>query len=372
MTRPVVRGFTLIELIGVLAVLAILAVMLVPALIRQMDRLAGEQEATTLKTIGDALRQSILRNRYIPATSDWVDTVVAETGLRRSQINSNPRRNPRFFLIDPDLRIGINAGSTLPYTQTVSGSTNPASPRVIILSSIGQALPNMVSGVPSASDFASIWNWDDTSSTPPGGSLMNGFTRGEDLKVERINLSSLFMKLVLTAFASDGNPRYAIGPTNTTGTIVNGGAGISAYFIRSSILSLFTHDPLLDSQQILDRDASYFYNQNVWGDPASRGAGVGGLDVSTAVDKFLKSPPNLNANVPYGTNQSRVIVTNMITFMSAYRTWAMAGFPNGALKTAAGDAQSTLVTSGRQIFEPGGGANDYRPVENSTTPPCTP
>jgi len=37
------RALTLIEMIGVLAVLAILAAILLPALIRQMDKIAGDQ-----------------------------------------------------------------------------------------------------------------------------------------------------------------------------------------------------------------------------------------------------------------------------------------------------------------------------------------
>src|SRR5207245_1609726 len=51
------RAFSLIELIGVLAVIAILAAVLAPALIRQMDRIAGDQESASLKSFGDALQQ---------------------------------------------------------------------------------------------------------------------------------------------------------------------------------------------------------------------------------------------------------------------------------------------------------------------------
>src|SRR6266542_2765424 len=61
------RAFSLIEMIGVLAVIAILAAVLVPALIRQMDKIAGDQESASLKSFGDALLQSILRNRVIPS-----------------------------------------------------------------------------------------------------------------------------------------------------------------------------------------------------------------------------------------------------------------------------------------------------------------
>src|SRR5437016_4436091 len=146
------RAFSLIELVGVLAVIAILAAVAVPALIRQMDRIAGEQESAALKSLGDALQQSILRKRYIPSASDWATNIAAELGADVANVNTNQaRRQRRFFLIDPALSTGNNS-SGLPYNQTnwVSGSvvTNnagvlvpPLSPRVMILSSIGRALP---------------------------------------------------------------------------------------------------------------------------------------------------------------------------------------------------------------------------------------
>ena len=67
------RAFTLIELIGVLGAIAILVAALVPALIRQMDRIAGEQESAALKLFGDAFQQSILRSKpkYIPTYTNW-------------------------------------------------------------------------------------------------------------------------------------------------------------------------------------------------------------------------------------------------------------------------------------------------------------
>src|SRR5438552_9231706 len=75
------RAFSLIELVGVLAVIAILAAAAVPALIRQMDRIAGEQESAALKSLSDALQQSILRNRYVPSASDWATNIATESGV---------------------------------------------------------------------------------------------------------------------------------------------------------------------------------------------------------------------------------------------------------------------------------------------------
>src|ERR1043166_1603580 len=135
------RSFTLIELMGAVAVIALLAASLVPALIRQMDRIAGEQESIALKSFGDALKQSIKRNAYIPSDADWASTVATESGVAVANVSTNGRKQPRFFLIGPAWQIGTNVAGQA-YTQTSAGSVSqPVSPRVMLVSSIGRVLP---------------------------------------------------------------------------------------------------------------------------------------------------------------------------------------------------------------------------------------
>ena len=132
-------------MIGVLAVIAILAAILVPDWVRQMDKTAGDSESAALKSFADALQQSIMRYRAVPSETDWAARVATELGVDVANVTNSVRRQPRFFLIDPNLNIG---GAGLPYTQSSTGSVNvPSSPRVMIVSSNGRSLPaNIASG----------------------------------------------------------------------------------------------------------------------------------------------------------------------------------------------------------------------------------
>ena len=96
------------------------------------------------------------------------------------------------------------------------------------------------------------------------------------------------------------------------------------------------------SRQILIRNNSFVYNQNVWQGSIVGGFLLAGLDVAGVVDRYLSAPPNLKAQ--FGTNQQSLVVSNMQAYMDAYGAWAGAlpPFPNGALKTAVGNAQSAM------------------------------
>lgn len=348
------NAFTLIELIGVLTVIAILAATLTPALIRQMDKLAGDQESATLNKLGDAFEQSIMRTRYIPShnsATNWYNAIATELGVNVSNVLTNSRRNPRFFVIDPALKIGTNVAGQA-YRQTTVGTTNfPTLPRMMIVSSISQKMPSMTSGVLSSNDFNAIWNWNDTSASPPGASVLAGFTRGEDLRVYRINLSDLFVRLLLTAYQSTDLPLYSIDSTiGATATKVLTNSIMDSFFIRGSALTLYGYQTNIDSQQILLRDYSFVYNLDVWRGSLAGALVVAGLDLASVVDRYLSCYPNPNAT--FGSTQQVVVVAKMKAYLDNYSLWADSLFLNTSLKNQLKDTdQPDMVTAVQQQYQ---------------------
>src|SRR6185295_14296325 len=112
------------------------------------------------------------------------------------------------------------ANGTLPYTQTNSGSlVEPAcsSWRLMIVSSLdpGKSIP-VSSGVSDATSFNNLWNAAD--GTVPAGWPGSWLNHGDDLKIQRINLASLFKRLILTNCDSPSSGIFAM-DDNTPGSI---------------------------------------------------------------------------------------------------------------------------------------------------------
>lgn len=378
------RAMTLIEIVAVMVVLVILAAVIVPVLIRKMDQVAGDQESASLKGLADALQSSILRHRYIPSHTNWAQVVATERGVNLSDVNTNLRRQRRVCLVDPDLRIGSRTAG-MDYRQDNYGSvtTNgsggvipPVSPRLILLSSIGEPLPaGVTNGVPDAANFNGIWNAPD--GALPAGSLWTGWRGAQDLRVQRVNLSSLFVHLVLTSYTSfDGTGtnrvegQYAIDGsalTNAPDTILDP-MGRDSYFLQNSILGLYSYTNSLDTEQILTRDISFVYQQNVWRASIEGLGSAGGMDIGNIVDRFLRAPNNTNPNV--SPTQQIDIVQAMMEYMEAYRNWENAGFPTSPpnLLDTAEDKQQAMMLLVQGLYQYGGGANNYAPPQVDCPP----
>ena len=334
-------GLTLIEVIGVLALVAVLAAIVLPLLIRQLDKSAADQEIAVLQSIGNALPQNIMRSRYFPGPQDWMTNVASELGMNVSDVKTNARGNARFMVIDPNLSVGVN-GSGLPYSQTNwsfgSQCTNssgqivgPSIPRVMVLSTLGVPFPTSISNgvLNTASDFTNIWNWDDTSSTLPTTTALSTWGgKAEDLKVQRINLAPIFVDLVLSTYASTTNGFYSVDWASTNAAPYTN--GIEGFFIQGTILGLFqkSSPPTLDSQQVLIRNQSFVFEAGVWKGSIVGGTMVGGFDVAGVVAQFLSATTNQNA----AAGQQVTVVNDFLAYMSNYDRWASGNFTDNSMK----------------------------------------
>jgi len=275
-------------------------------------------------------------------------------GVDTAAVSTDPRRQPCFFLIDPNLSI---AAAGLPYRQTNAGAVDlPSWPRVMILSSIGTPLPaGVVSGTATAADFTNVWNAAD-GTVPTAAPAFAGWNgAGGDLKIQRVNLSPLFVRLQLGWVASSHKwPRYSIDADNwaTSISVTNVTSDWPGYFIQNSILYLYNHNygGPLDSQQILIRGNTFVYDQDTWRGSIGGEFFLGGVDIASAVDRYLAAFPNARAQ--NGTNHQATVVQSMINFMDRYNDWAAAGFaytnknpqvPSYAALVAAEAAMKTAV-----------------------------
>jgi type II secretory pathway pseudopilin PulG len=340
--------------IAVLAVMAILLSFMLPALIREVDHRVARDETAALKTFGNALRAAIQRHGYIPAHTSWTEMVAEEAGFNLAAVATNPRHQPRLLLIDTN---GWFSQVSLSYTQSAAGSLlPPLNARMMIISSVGRALP-VSAGPLSATEFMKLWNAaEGTASFPTTGLWAGWGGRSDDVKIERVNLSSLFVSVGLETYASDPAPgQYAFGSGAITIAPYQNSQFPNAarYYLQGTMLHLYNSTNLnstLDSRQLLTQDGWFLYQNQVWRSSAGRGNMPGGVDISGVVLAFLNAVPNTQAL--NGADQQRQVVGAMMNYMSNYNTWAEGGFTDDALKAyLVNTVQPSMIATFQDIFQ---------------------
>jgi type II secretory pathway pseudopilin PulG len=365
-------AFSLIELIGVLAVIAILGAVIFSATTKSIDVGVSKQESITLQSFADALQNSILRNRYVPGQSDWYQKIATEMGVSTNAVLYN-LRNPnsqRAFMIDPSFQVGV-AGAGLPYNQSTNagGSIQPISSRVMIVSSLGPALP--AAGV-AAANFSAVWNTIDGNLPTNGFAGWTGLS--DDVKIQRVNLSSLFVRISLANYSTPSQGQYKIDGVGPLA--VPTGSGTNGYYIQNTLLELLTDaasGSTTNARLILDNTATYFYVAGVWRNipyvPVAVGAGLIQTNSDAAtLAQMISISASLFSSSPYNTHAAAgmtppVVVNAMSNFMSAYvpyANWVVNSnggvwAKSGPYYSAASIAQTNLGTSlmNLQTYPPG-------------------
>ena len=326
------RAFSLIEFIGVLAVIAILAVALAPAMIRRISQANINREASDLATLADALKQQVLRQKTIPDAAGWVTLAQNELNLAPKNITTNAIGFARAFLIDPALTIGSTTAGTLPFNQTSNGVPSlPVSVRFLLVSSLYKALP-VSNGVPSTASFSNVWNTLD--GVVPAGWPAEWSGKGDQLRVQRLDLGSLFHRLILNPVDPKGFGRIAI-DTSQSALVTN---IQSACYLDGTVIGLYdtnnaANSVVLEAREFLQQDTSYVFENGLWRtqifdgrfpqtSSSNTNALVGVFDAAGGL--FLTT---FNSAAKNGSNPT-VVLSAFYTLMMDYYTWSLAGFVN--------------------------------------------
>ena len=326
------KAWTLIELMGVLSLLAILSAVLVPVMVRELDRIARALEVREMSVFASTVEQGIRRQRQIPDATGWAGFVAAELGRQVEEVQTNARGGRRLWIVDPRLRVGPASGAMLPFQQGPLGSVEPVSPRVVLVSSLGEPLPATVrDGVASSTArFDAIWSASPGS--VPGGWSWSG--KGEDLVIERLHFSSQFVPVVLTQSSEAPSGKFGLddGETNVAP------AGVfQTWYLRGSLLRLHATDGALQVSSVLREAVSLGFERGAWRGRLSFqtvGGHSTGVTVEESSERFVSAPENPAAVGPEGLvtpSQALLCVSN---FIAVYRIWALDGFPRDAAQEA--------------------------------------
>ena len=322
-------AFTLVELIGVVAVIFVLALAVLPAMLRQLDDLERSYEESALASLAGGLRSYVLATRTVPGTNTIATDLANQLGWTVAAVQTNGRGVRRFFIPDPDTRIGTNR--TLPYIQTnipaVSLPTNQPTNRFMIVSTLRSVLPPSV--FPGCSTnavaFKNAWEGAD-------GARPTGWSDGDwsDIMIQRVDLKRLYTQVILNSTALT-NGKFSLDDTNNHRSLPR--IPFTAHLLQGTELGLHTNTGALQFRQIVQGAGgltnrapfypgpSFVFEKGTWRGKlflTTASQQRNGMDLQGAYEIFMSGPLRANA----GSVTQSTLTWNFYNFMSNYVYWA--------------------------------------------------
>lgn len=312
----------MIETIGVLVIIALLAAVITGQVVTRIRIASRKAEAATLASMAQTLAQSVARTKSIPAEANLARFIADEMAVSAVRVaRTTPAGNDRWFLVDPAARVGTNVSSVLPYTQTALGSRQPVSLRMMIVSSVGDALPT---GAGISNGFATIWN------TPPNEMPTNfpsSWARNrEDLNIQRMDLGTLFCRVLLENVDYNTNAPFSVESTNTL-RAVPAGSRMEFWLLAGTVLNFHYPDRSLQAREYIMEDVGYTFENGRWGRYLRYGPNRGNGWFGEMVDRFLAARPPPGGTRRYATQQW--VIDSMYTFLYDFGQWSLDYFYGG-------------------------------------------
>lgn len=281
-------GFTLIEVIGALAVVALIVGVAAQSGFERLKQADRATEAADLSQIITGIERAVVRTRSVPTASNWVTVVAGHLSKSTNQIAKTRQGHTRVLLFDPNFKIGPSVTNTLPFVQTATGSILPSNARAVVVSSIASALPTLT-----ATNFAELWN--ATSGTLPAG-WANWGGSASDLRIERLDFSRLFRRVILNNLDSAAAAPYGVDGTNIV--TIAPLQQVEGWFVDTSQVNLYFNTLALQARETLAEDTSYVFENGRWGRSVTYGTGAGSTELAELVDAFVDTPPLDNTTEP--------------------------------------------------------------------------
>lgn len=322
---PSRRGFSLLELMAVLAIVGILATAAGTSTIARLRRSARQLEATNMGNIAEALRGYIQLTRTVPAATDWPTLIASQMSASVDRVAKTTAGYTRFMALDPSAQLGVTNGAPLPYFQSAAGSVEPVNARVVIVSSLGGALPAFEV---TPANFAKIWS-------APEGTIPLVFTNyagaKDELRIQRLDLREQFYRVILSNLDPSATAVYSIdGVTNTASIAPN--QRVERFFIASTPLNLHFADGTLQARDLLRTDVSFVFENGRWTRYLNYGRRPTDTDYTAIMQQFLATPPPSDAP---GAVTPSAVLQEFYVYLTTYASWSQ-----GAAAFAPGTSNS--------------------------------
>lgn len=303
------RGFTLVEMIGVLAVISLLAWWASEGLFSRLRESLRQDEAVRLQEVAAGFRRAVVRFQHVPGETNWAAMVAEELAQPVAGVLTNLAGAQRRLVFDPGFQLGSSPEAP-PYSQTSLGSLEPLQARAVLVSTLAADLPSL-----NTLRFDDLWNCAPDRFPARWPTRWAG--KPADVLIERISLAPLFHRIVLNNLSSTIEARFVVG---TGGTVTIPANHIhDAHYLEGTELVLLDSAGWPQSSGTVTQSGAWCFEAGRWREGILRGRNVPTDDVAEAFDRFLQLPP------PGSTGPADVALA-MQEFLGEYGRWAELGF----------------------------------------------